>query len=235
MVFIPAGKFIMGTPESVDQLNAEGPQHEVHFANPFAIGKYEVTFDEWEACVSAGGCPGALDNNNWGSGGRPVINITWDNAKLYVAWLSNLTGKSYRLPSEAEWEYAARAGTTTIYFFGDEPTPLGEYAWYRVNSDEKTQPVGKKKPNAFGVYDVYGNVGEWVEDIWHENYSYADVPLDGSAWLKGGESRNRRVIRGGTWFDVAGNIRSGKRRDAYSYGGTYSIGFRVARTMEATQ
>lgn len=194
MVVLPAGKFLMGSPEGSGH-QRERPQHEVAIG-PFAIGKYEVTFAEWDACVEAGGCP-MLSDGGWGHGRMPAINVSWEDAKRYVAWLSKLTGKPYRLPSEAEWEYAARGGTTTAYPFGDDRAALGEYAWHEDNSGtvqvhgsgsaefretvgKRPHPVGQKRPNGFGLFDTLGNVQEWVEDYWHE--AYHGAPADGSAW-----------------------------------------------------
>jgi formylglycine-generating enzyme required for sulfatase activity len=126
-----------------------------------------------------------------------VIDVNWDNARSYVAWLSRMTGKPYRLLSEAEYEYAARAGTTTTYSFGDDSAMLGDYAWFLDNSGHRAHPVGEKKPNAFGLYDMHGNVEQWVEDCWHE--SYYGAPREGSAWTSG--DCTVRVVRGGTWLD----------------------------------
>src|SRR5262249_54584147 len=169
MIVVPAGKFIMGRDDNGRMDNEERPQHEVTIARPFAVGKYELTFDEWGMCVTAGACPTAsdlgehvvivsgrpnLENVHWGRGERPVINVNWDDAKQYVAWLSRVSGKPYRLLTEAEWEYAARAGSDKAFSFGDNVTAIGDYAWHRGNSEAKTHPVGKKKPNAFGLYDV---------------------------------------------------------------------------------
>ncbi len=155
-----------------------GPQHRVT-VKPFAIGKYEVTFDEWDACVKAGGCNGYRpEDPGWGRGNRPVINVSWNDTKAYVAWLAKKTGNPYRLPSEAEWEFAARAGTTTPFAFGTTITPK------QANfgrSDGKTEPVGSYPPNAWGLYDMHGNVWEWVEDCWHDNYGRS--PTDGQPWL----------------------------------------------------
>src|SRR5207249_7461576 len=139
-------------------------QHTVVIPQPLAVGKFEVTFDEWDACVAHGGCTYRPIDAGWGRGRQPVIRVSWDDAKVYSAWLAKQTGKPYRLLTEAEWEYAARAGNPGRYSFGDNETQLGEYAWFSNNSDSKTQPVGTKKPNAFGLYDMHGNVWQWVED-----------------------------------------------------------------------
>ena len=204
MVVVPAGSFMMGSPShEAGRDNDEGPAHRVTIAKPFAVGKYEVTFAEWDACVADGGCGGHRPGDKgWGRGRRPAINVNWDDAKAYVRWLSDKTGKQYRLPSEAEWEYAARAGTTTRYSWGDE---VGRN---RANCDgcgslwdnEQTAPAGSFRANVFGLHDVHGNVWEWVEDCWSGNYLGA--PADGSAWESGDCSR--RVLRGGSWFNIRG-------------------------------
>ena len=165
---IPSGTFIMG---SKSKYKHEKPAHKVTIAKPFAIGIYEVTFDEWEACFKAGGCQKIPDDHNWGRGKRPVINITWQETKEYLAWLSKKTTQKYRLPSEAEWEYAARGGTTTEFSWGNE---VGENnancrdcksKW----SKKSSAPVGSFSPNPFGLYDVHGNEWEWMEDCWSPN------------------------------------------------------------------
>src|SRR5262249_14598581 len=184
MIVVPAGRFMMGSPATEkDRAPNEGPQHQVTIAKPFAVGRTEVTFAQWDACVAAGACDAARDST-WGRGDRPAINVTWDDAERYAAWLSGMTGKAYRLLSEAEWEYAARAGSETQFSFGDDDSRLGDYAWYFANSERKSQPVGGKAANAFGLHDMHGNVFEWVEDHWHE--SYEGAPSDGSAWLENG-------------------------------------------------
>ncbi|MBO0734442.1 MAG: formylglycine-generating enzyme family protein [Methylocapsa sp.] len=229
MIIVPAGKFLMGSPESDSEREAaETPQHEVTFAKPFAVSKYEVTFDEWDACVAATACQRAADE--WGRGNMPVINVSWDDATAYARWLSRLTGKDYRLLTEAEWEYSARAGTTTRYSWGDEP---GEG---NANCDgcgshryrHQTAPAGSFKPNAFGLYDMHGNVWEWVEDVWHDNYGGA--PTDGSAWLGGGDG-SFRVARGGSYRNDTGLIRSALRVKRNINVKFDTLGFRVAREL----
>jgi formylglycine-generating enzyme required for sulfatase activity len=228
MVVVPAGKFMMGSPQGdKDHSSAEGPQHEVTIAMPFAVGKTEVTFAEWDACVAAAMCAQVRDST-WGRGNRPVINLTWDDAKQYVAWLSRTTGKQYRLLSESEWEYAARAGSQTRFSFGDDEAQLERYAWYHGNSDRKTQPVAEKAANPFGLHDMHGNVFEWVEDPWHANYEGA--PSDGSAWLEDG-APGRRVVRGGSWYYDPPNLRSASRSGPPSDLRDGNVGFRVARAL----
>ncbi len=226
MVIVPAGTFMMGSPEGQGTF-IDRPQHKVTFAKAFSVGKYEVTFAEWDACVAAGGCPHATDSG-WGRGERPVINVSWDDAKDYVGWFSRLTGKSYRLLTEAEWEYAARAGTTTLYSFGDDEAALGEYAWFSANSEDKTHLVGKRKRNAFGLNDMHGNVWEWVEDPWH--YYYFGAPADGSPWVEGGDV-SRRVLRGSSWIGDPKDLRSANRNRNAADIRLNVYGFRVGRTL----
>ncbi len=159
MVRIPAGEFLMGSPEDENgRWGDEGPQHKVQ-VETFAIGKYEVTFDEYDLFCEATNRE-KPDDNGWGRGKRPVINISWYDAAEYAKWLSEQTGKKFRLPTEEEWEYACRAGTTGSRFCQDNE--LSEYAWYYMNSDGRTHPVGEKKPNPWGLYDMLGNVWEWT-------------------------------------------------------------------------
>jgi len=218
----------MGSPESVGRTD-EHPQREVTIAKPFAVSKFEVTFDQWDACVTHGGCTRPASDAGMGRGTRPVINVSFDDFQQYVTWLSGLTGAPYRLLSEAEWEYAARAGTTTLYSFGDGETTIGDYAWYANNSALKTHPVGEKKPNGFGLYDMHGNVWEWVQDCDHG--SYAGAPIDGSAWIT--EACEARVLRGGSWLSLADELDSAHRygeATEYRVQG-YVLGFRVARAL----
>jgi formylglycine-generating enzyme required for sulfatase activity len=229
MIVIPAGKFSMGSPESEpDRETSEGPQHEVTIADRFAASKFEVTFQEWDACVAAAGCPAVADR--WGRGKMPAINVSWKDAKQYVAWLARLTGKDYRLLTEAEWEYAARAGTKTLYWWGDDPRVS------HANCDgcgsqwdlRQTAPVGSLKPNAFGLYDMHGNVWEWVEDSWHENY--VGAPTNGSAWLRNGDP-GYRVVRGGSWRNESEFVRAAVRVQRNINVRFDTLGLRVARTI----
>jgi formylglycine-generating enzyme required for sulfatase activity len=183
MIFVPGGSFKMGSP-GVNGLDKERPQHDVTVSG-FYIGKYLITQAQWEAVM--GKNPSDFKDDP----ALPVENVSWVDAKEFCEKLARMTGKVYRLPSEAEWEYACRAGTT-----GEYPGDSDAMAWYDKNSGKKTHPVGQKQPNAFGLYDMHGNVWEWCEDVWHENYN--DAPTDGSAWLSGGDS-SRRVVRGGGW------------------------------------
>jgi formylglycine-generating enzyme required for sulfatase activity len=242
MVVVPAGRFMMGSP-STEALRdeTEGPQHEVLIRNPIAVGKFEITFDQWDACVDAGGCTSNQspdDEGWWPEEKRPVINVSWEDAKEYIRWISAKTGKNYRLLSESEWEYIARSGSGDRFFFGEEAIKLKNYAIYYSNSSGKTWPVGSKAANPWGLYDIYGNVYEWVEDCWSKNYdrkSHSE-PVSGSPWRRG--KCNSRVIRGGSWepksysgFNTTRRLRSASRNGANSTLKTSDIGFRVSRKI----
>jgi formylglycine-generating enzyme required for sulfatase activity len=228
MIVIPAGTFMMGSPaEEKGRTPDEGPLRPVTIAKPFAVSKHLVTFDDWDACVSVGGCP-PVSASGFGRGALPVINVSWKEAGLYAAWLSRMTNRRYRLLTEAEWEYAARAGTTTRYSFGDDESKLEDYAWYNGNSLSRTHAVGSKKPNAFGLYDVHGNVWQWVADCYAENYSGA--PSDGSARGKSC-AHDRRVARGGSWETHPGNLRSARRGWYAADRRAQVLGFRLARSL----
>ena len=203
LVEIPSGKFMMG--------NEERPQHEVRIDYRFAVGRYPVTFEEYDRFAAESGR--RQSNDNWGRGRRPVIYVSWKDAKAYVAWLSKQTVQPYRLLSEAEWEYACRAGTTSRYWWGNDlPTPKQANFGRNVG---KTTEVGAYPANPWRLYDMHGNVWEWVEDCWHE--SYEGAPSDGSAWLeKDGGDCSRRVLRGGSWDYEPGFLRSADRYGNYS-------------------
>ena len=237
MIVVPAGSFTMGSPPTEkDRFGPEGPQHVVTFARPFAVAKYEVTFADWDACVIGGGCSGYRPNGRAG-GQDPVINVNSDDAHQYAAWFSLVTGKTYRLLSESEYEYATRAGTTTPYPWGDD-IKLNGVAMADCNGCgskwdfQRTAPVGSFPPNKFGLYDMVGNVWEWAEDCVHTTYTGA--PVDGSAWMKSnGADCNRRVWRAGAWLNIPSDLRSA-RRNGSNYGTrTGYTGFRVARTLIA--
>jgi formylglycine-generating enzyme required for sulfatase activity len=218
MVGLPAGQFLMGSPDSDrDARDFEKPQHQVKI-NSFAIGKYPVTQAQYQAVMGTN--PSHFSNNPQ----NPVERISSDDAQAFCQKLSQITGKTYRLPTEAEWEYACRAGTTTRYYFGDDANQLGDYAWYGGNSQQTTHPVGQKKPNAFGLYDMHGNVWEWCEDNWHN--SYQNAPSDGSAWLI--KDNDYQIVRGGSWYGLPNLCRSAYRNFNYRRGNIVNyFGFRV--------
>lgn len=244
MVVLPSGRYLMGSADDDPwKLDNERPQHEVTIGYQLAMGKYPVTFEEWDVCVADGGTDHKSEDQGWGRGKRPVININWDHAQQYVVWLNKKLGiaqddpTKYRLPSEAEWEYACRAGTTGLF-----STPDGLMNDDRANYDatftfdgapkagrmfDRTTPVGVYPANGWGLCDMHGNVYEWVQDCFED--SYRGAPTDGSAWETGS---SRRVLRGGCWMNFPQALRSAKRD-----GGTPCIrcdgafAFRLARTV----
>ena len=236
MVLIEGDAFLMGSDPNVDSYaqKDEQPQHEVTIER-FYIGKYPVTFAEYAVFAQITGRQ-QPDDQGWGRDRRPVINVSWKDATAYCDWLSEQTGKSYSLPSEAEWEHAARAGTRSRWYWGDNVEKAGDHAWFYGNSDSRTQPVGGKQPNDFGQYDMAGNVWEWIQDCWHEDYK--DAPDDGRAWLKedGGDCEHR-VVRGGSWFSIADLLRSASRYRLFppSHYRHHTLGFRVVcRPLSST-
>jgi formylglycine-generating enzyme required for sulfatase activity len=231
MIAIPAGAFTMGSNvESGPYHNStEKPQRSVSVP-AFLLGKYEVTFDEWDACVAAQGCTHRPGDRGWGRGRRPVILVSWEDAKQYVDWLSRKTGKAYRLTSEAEWEYAARGGTTTHFWWGDAPgrNNANCFGCGSQWDDRQTAPVGSFPPNPFGLHDLLGNAKEWVEDCWVTN-SYSGAPSDGSAWVSG--PCKLRMLRGGSFMTGSNASRAASR--SLEHPGerrNFHIGFRVARS-----
>jgi len=229
MKIVPAGEFMMGS----DEVKDARPVHKVRFLEPFAVGRFSVTFDEWDGCLAHGGCTHNPNDESWGRGKRPVINVSWKDAQQYVAWLSKQTGKTYRLLTEAEWEYAARAGSTTRYPWGEE---IGEG---NANCDgcgssydnKQTAPVGSFKANGFGLFDMHGNVRQWVEDCYHE--SYQGAPADGSAWTTQCKEDDIRVLRGASWGSDPDILRSALRGRYYSDLRVDRTGFRVGRSLAA--
>ncbi len=235
MVAVPGGTFWLGSPEDEKgRGDDEGPRRLVR-VRPFWMGKCEVTWDEFkvyrekwvgndtenqaalkkDADAVTRPTPPYIDET-WGFGeeGHPVVGISHHAAMEYCRWLSQKTGKTYRLPTEAEWEYACRAGSTTRYFFGDDPDGLKDYAWFDANSDETTHLVGLKKPNRWGLYDVYGNVTEWCLDEYRKD-AYGQFPADRlslSPVVLPGEKRFPHAVRGGSWEDDASKCRSAARR-----------------------
>jgi formylglycine-generating enzyme required for sulfatase activity len=246
MVVVPAGEFMMGSPAGeIGSSPDEQPQHRVVFSRPFAVGRFAVTFEGWDACVAHGGCRNHRPSDRgWGRGRRPVINVQWEDARAYVAWLSQQTGKPYRLLSEAEREYVARAGTTTVFWWGGTISPSeanydGEFGYpappnHTGEFRRRTVPVESFAANPWGLYQVHGNVFEWVEDCWHKNYEGA--PADGSAWVIADCAE--RIMRGGSWNFAPWELRSANRGRlglaVYSSGGLVGVGLRVARTFGST-
>ena len=237
VIEVPAGSFLRGSPALEEsRKDTEGPRHEVTISQPLAVGVYEVTFAEWDACMRDGGCQGHRpEDEGWNRGRQPVVNVHWEDAQAYVAWLSEKTGMPYRLLSEAEWEYVARAGTQTPFHTGETITPqqANYYSKYsykggRVGqSPERPVSVGRYQPNAFGVYDTHGNVWEWVQDCWNANY--AGAPKDGQAWEAG--DCDQRVARGGSWYYAPDVLRSASRERYSTDFRNDKGGFRVARPM----
>jgi formylglycine-generating enzyme required for sulfatase activity len=230
MVEVKAGPFRMGNAGGGGDQD-EQPVHDVKLQKPFKLGKYEVTFDEYDRFPLTTGraLPG---DQGWGRGRRPVINVSWGEAVEFAKWLSAETGKRYRLPTEAEWEYAARSGGMEHKWSGtSNEQELRDFAWFSTNSVGKTQEVGGKKPNASGFYDMSGNVWEWVEDCWHKNYD--EAPSDGQAWKEENNGQcGQRVLRGGSWFNAPVNLRSSLRERSTADDGYGGIGFRLAQDIE---
>jgi formylglycine-generating enzyme required for sulfatase activity len=244
MVVVPAGRFEMGSPRGeAGRDEDEGPRRPVTIARPFAVSKYETRFDEWLLCVQDGACTTRPDAG-FGRGAHPVINVSWDDAKRYVAWLARKSGQPYRLLTEAEWEYVARARSRASRFWGEgqrEACTFAnvydafgkiayEFPWASFACDDgyvATAPVGMFQPNAFGLYDTLGNVWEWTEDCYRD--SYAGAPSDGSAWIA--ENCESRVFRGGGWSFLPQHVRTADRDSVAPDFRGASLGLRVARTL----
>ncbi|WP_295426695.1 bifunctional serine/threonine-protein kinase/formylglycine-generating enzyme family protein [uncultured Thiodictyon sp.] len=239
MVAIPAGSFSMGCqPGEKECDDDEKPTHRVQVA-AFELGQTEVTFNQWDACVTDGGCTQKPADQGWGRGKRPVINVSWDDAQQYLTWLGRKTGQTWRLPTEAEWEYAARAGTSTAFSTGNCITTAqanydGNYDYADCGAKtgkylQKTQPVGSYPANRWGLYDMHGNAWEWVQDCYHD--SYTDAPKDGAEWRDSCHESGQRVLRGGSWSDLPRPVRSAYRLGYFTGLRNYVLGFRVARTL----
>lgn len=223
MVVVPAGSFLMGSAENSGS-REERPQHEVAIAAPMAIGRYPVTFTEYDRFAKSTGREEAFDDH-WGRGRRPAVNVSWEDAKAYVEWLNEQTGQSFRLPSEAEWEYAARAGTKTQYSWGDDISP--EQANYLDSGYRRTTEIGDYPANPWGLYDMHGNVWEWTADCWNDNFEGA--PTDGRAWTV--EGCKERVLRGGCWNYFGRFLRSAARFKLDQDHKNGCAGFRVVRDV----
>jgi formylglycine-generating enzyme required for sulfatase activity len=237
IVVIPAGSFMMGSPANERQRSSSETQVRVAIAEPFAVAKYAVTFDEWDACIADGGCNGYRPTDQgWGRGKHPVINVSWDDAKAYAAWVAQKTGKTYRLLSDAEREYVTRASTTTPFCWGSsiqttQANYNGDHAYEggaKGRYRQKTMPVDSFVPNAWGLYQVHGNVWEWTEDCWND--SNDTNPADGSARTVGDCSR--RVARGGSWDSFPQSLRSADRSGIIAASQRFDLGFRLARTLK---
>ena len=243
MVVIPKGNLLMGSPYSEpERYGDEGPQVQVSISKPFAVGKFEITWDEWNACVADEHCnkdqlEGTLDDEGWSGDDHPVMNVSWNDAQLYIAWLSEKTGQSYRLLTEAEWEYAARGGPTAAYWWGS--TPSRKYGNYGADDCcggvaeaedlwVSTSPVGSFPKNPYGLHDMNGNVWEWVEDC--KTSSLSDQPTDGSAKIT--FDCATRVLRGGSWYTSPFGMRSAYRNHLEPSRGNFQSGFRVARELD---
>ena len=229
LMVVPAGKYAMGSPASeFGRSDDEGPVHTIVLPRPIAVGKYEVTFEQWDACASAGDCSHRPDDRSWGRENRPVINVNWADAKAYAKWLAAKTGKPYRLLTESEWEYAARAGSSTRYPWGDDAGK--DQAVLRdatsISNFYQTAPVGTFSANRFGLHDMIGNAWEWTEDCWNE--SFAGAPTDGSAWLSG--DCGQRVVRGASWLSAPRDARTAVRFGYVASARMSDVGFRVVRT-----
>jgi formylglycine-generating enzyme required for sulfatase activity len=233
MVVVPAGKFTMGSSETEEgREKVEGPQHKVTIGKEFAVGRFAVTFEEWDACMADGGCNGYKPTDGeWGRGKHPAVYVNWDDAKAYASWLSRKSGKTYRLPSEAEREYVTRAGTTTPFWWGSPITlkqaNYGGSYYGDSQGEQRTVPVDSFEPNPWGLYQVHGNVWEWTEDCF--NGSYVGNPGDGRARTTG--NCTGRVVRGGSWIEYARHLRSASRKGYYTDARSLDKGFRLARTL----
>jgi len=226
MVALPTGTYAMGTQDGAAK---EQPVHLVSISGAIAMSRFEITWDQWGTCFAAGWCERDPDDHGWGRGLRPVVNVSWEEAKLYAEWVSEMAGATYRLPSESEWEFAARAGTYTAYPWGDE---IGEenancrecntQLW-----DHQSIEVGQYAPNAFGLYDMHGNIWEWIEDCWADDY--VGAPQDGTARQDG--DCGRRVVRSGSWYYFPQLARSASRDNFPAHLFSYNIGIRLVREM----
>lgn len=240
-VLIPAGTFFMGSDDSdTEAKDDEKPRHKVTISKPFYLSRYEVTQEHWESLM--GNNPYSLARtygSRWDSllekpgrfkGPKNPATVSWNDAQAFITKLNALEGhERYRLPTEAEWEYAARAGSTTKYSFGDDAGTLGRYAWYGEDFENgSTHPVGQKEPNAWGLYDMYGNVWEWVQDCYDARYYMKSPSTDPT----GPQSGSKHVVRGGSWHETADDWRSAFRRDYPSDYRGISIGFRLVFVVE---
>jgi formylglycine-generating enzyme required for sulfatase activity len=226
LMVVPIGSFIMGSKTRHKQ---EHPPHKVTISKPFAIGRYETTFDQWDTCFRDGGCSHNPNDHKWGRGKRPVINVTITHVNEYLSWISKKTKQTYRLPSEAEWEYAARAGTTTEYWWGNDIGKDNANCRHCLTAGipHETFPTGTYNANPFGLYDTSGNVWEWTLDCWNKNHTGATQ--DGSPRLTG--KCTKPVMKGGSWYYIPKNARPAWRAKNDYRAKSYGIGFRVVREI----
>lgn len=230
MVILPAGDFWMGAhPSDFDAGTGEKSYHQVQIPSAFAVALTPITFEQWDACLEAGGTGHIPSDAGWGRGDRPVINVSWNDAQEYIAWLNRETGAAYRLLSEAEWEYACWGGAIQKgrYPWGDDwdARQLRFYAWSHKDSAYRTQPAGGKQPNGFGLLDMLGNVHEWVDDCFSSGIGIASATTRQSLEFAG------RVVKGGSWLDSARNIRPSARFRHQPGFRAYNIGFRIAMDL----
>lgn len=221
MVYIPSGKFTMGSPPEEKGYEGERPQIKDVSVSAFYMGKYEVTQAQWQAIM--GNNPSSFKDNLQ----NPVEQVSWDDAQEFCKKLSQKTGQEFRLPNEAEWEYACRAGTTTAYSFGDNASLLGEYAWYGENSGSKTHPVGQKKPNPWGLYDMHGNVWEWCQDSYEKYGGESDLIRKTGKAITKEDFFHTKLLRGGSWYFIAQSCRSAYRLSSHALVQSDVLGFRV--------
>lgn len=238
LIVVSSGEFTMGSPSNEPERGEEeGPRHIVTIGSPLAVGRFAVTFEEFDHFIASSGYHHTPGDGGWQRGRRPVVNVSYEDAHAYCQWLTNETGHLYRLLSEAEWEYVARAGTETPFWFGTMITP--EQANYDTTcaynggstspSKEMSVPVGTFEANAFGLYETHGNVWEWVEDTDHSDYTGA--PVDGKAWVSSSQT-NMRVLRGGSFKSQPAWSRSASRVWSFADERDFDIGFRVVRSLE---
>ncbi len=229
LVEIPPGAYERGSrPSEPGHLDTEGPVTRITIKRSFAIGRYPVTFGEWDRCVGAGACQHKPNDRGWGRGTGPVFYVSWNDTKDYLSWLNAQTGKTYRLPSEAEWEYAARAGASTAYPWGDTVGhKMANCKGCSEDSSDRTAPVGSFPPNRYNLFDMHGNVWQWVADCW--NASYAGAPADSSPWLSG--ECEKAAVRGGAWGLTPQDVRSARREGDNKNLRSGRRGFRIARDL----
>jgi len=222
-IYVEPGSFMMGSPENEINRYDDEELHKVHIQKGFWIGKFEVTIEQFDQFTKLTKYS-LINDNGWGREKRPAINVKWSDANAFAKWMSSKTGHKYRLPTEAEWEYVARAGTTTSFSFGDNEADFPEYAWNGKNANKRTHPVGQKKSNPWGLYDIHGNVWEWTASAYAEEYDGSE--LKQATFI---DKKEKAVVRGGAWYFLPKGMRSADRR-LYAPGFRLPyIGFRLVR------